>query len=166
VSAKTTSSAPAAATSRATASVRAGLDASRERAAERGRQRDGEADPVRAGPLGQARAQGGGVGHRGVLVARGELVGHGKRVVDLVHGRRDGAVVAALVEDEPGVDRAGPAMQGLEDLLRAGHLRHPGGIDEGDGLDPGHLRGREAIAELGADRGGERPGVVLQPVAR
>src|SRR5207248_11568044 len=41
-----------------------------------------------------------------VLVAQPELVGHRERVVDLIHARRQRALVALLVQHQPGVDHA------------------------------------------------------------
>src|SRR5215211_4207031 len=63
------------------------------------------------------------------------------------------------------VSVTGKAVYGRHHLLGARHLRHPPGVDEARGLDPGHPGGGQPVAELGADLGGERSVLVLEAVA-
>ena len=74
-------------------------------------------------------------------------------------------LVATLVEHQPG--ELGPlGVCGGDDLLRAGHLRHPVVAHERDRFDAREPRGSESRHELGTLRGRERLGLVLQAVAR
>src|SRR5918997_2223270 len=74
-------------------------------------------------------------------------------------------VVALFVEDEAGVDGAGPAHDLREDLLGARHLRHPLGVDETRRLNPRETRGSQAVAQLRPDLRREPSVFVLQAVA-
>ena len=94
-----------------------------------------------------------------------ERLRRGEGVVHLVEPGRLQAVVALLVQRQPRVDDARLPLDPLDHLLRAGHLRHAGGVDEADRLDARHARGREPVHELGPGRGRERLRIVLQPVA-
>ena len=85
---------------------------------------------------------------RGVLVAFAELVRGRQCVVDLVDPRRDGPLVASLVEDEARVRGARIAVQRYHDLLCARHLRDELGIDEARRLHASHAGGRKPVAEL------------------
>src|SRR6185436_16027646 len=100
-----------------------------------------------------------------VLVAAGELVGDREGVVDLVDAGRERALVPALVEDEARIDRALAPVDRGHDLLGARHLRHALWIDEAHRLDARHACGREAVAQLRPDGGGEGRVLVLEPVA-
>ena len=83
-----------------------GVDRALERAAERRPERHGDADPVRLRALDDALAGDDRLLGRGARVPPVELLAHGERVVRLRQRRRREAVVAALVEDEPGVGDA------------------------------------------------------------
>src|SRR5207302_11392518 len=65
-----------------------------------------------------------------------------------------------------GVDDAIEAVDRLDDLVRAGHLRDARRIDEADGLDPGQSGGGEAVYQLAPHPGLKDPGIVLETVAR
>ena len=84
----------------------------------------------------------------------------------LVEPGRGQAVVAALVEHEPGVDDARPPLERGDDLFGARHLRHAGRIHEADNLDARQPGGGEPPDELCAHRRLEHGGVVLEAVAR
>ena len=84
----------------------------------------------------------------------------------LVEPRRGEAVIAPVVEHETRVHDTRPALERRHDLLRTGHLRHAGGVDEADCLDPRQPGGGQPVDELGADGRFEHDGVVLEPVAR
>src|ERR1700755_2930392 len=99
-------------------------------------------------------------------MAIAERLAGGKREVDLVDAGSDGAVVAALVDDQPGVDRGAAAIELLGDLLGPGHLRDPPGMYEADRLHARYSGVSQAVAEFGADGGQKRGRLVLEPVAR
>ena len=102
--------------------------------------------------------------HRRVRVALVERLGRRERRVHLAERRLAQPVVTLLVEDEAGVDDSLTRVDRRDDLLRARHLRHARRVHEADGLDPRQPRRREPIDELGAGRGHEDRGIVLQPV--
>src|SRR5215210_3613836 len=97
--------------------------------------------------------------HRGVLVALGEGLGYGEGVTYFVHPGLDGPLVALLVEDEAGVARTRGTLYGGHYLFRAGHLWDAFRVDEAGRLNTRDAGGRQLLAELGADLGGE--GLVL-----
>ena len=102
---------------------------------------------------------------RRVPVPPVERLRRGERAVTRASVVCGEALVAALVQHEPrqlGVS----ALRGRDDLFGACHLRHAIVAHERDGLDARHARRREARDELGAHRGRERLGLVLEPVAR
>ena len=101
-----------------------------------------------------------------VLVSPVEGLGRGKGEVHLVEPGPREPVVALLVEGEAGVDDAGNALDGGDDLLGAGHLGNAGGIDEADSLDPRQPRPRQPVDQLGPNLGRKDRPVVLEPVAR
>ena len=103
---------------------------------------------------------------RRVRVPLVERLGRGERAVDAVERGRAQALVALLVEHEPGVLDAVAALDRGDDLLRAGHLRHAVVADEAGGLDPRHRPRRAGSTSSGARRGREHVGLVLEPVAR
>src|SRR5918996_1091856 len=143
-----------------------GVDRALERAAEGDADRDGDADAVRPRALGDAL----GGGHRlldgGVLVPPVEGLGRGEGEVHLVQPGGGQPVVAPLVERESGVDDAVAALESLDDLLGAGHLRHPLGVHEADRLDAAEASLREPVHELCAHRRLQGLRLVLEAVAR
>src|SRR5262249_33092904 len=112
------------------------------------------------------------LGYRGGLLARHVLVAQCERVgdrvgdVDLLGAGGERAVQSLAVEHEGGIDGVPALRQLREDLLRAGHLRYSGGVDEACRPDAGGTGTGEPGAELGAGFRRERHLVVLEPVAR
>ena len=104
--------------------------------------------------------------HRCVLVPLVERLRRAEGEADLVQSGGDEAVVSPLVQREPGVDDAVDSVERRNDLLRAGHLRHPSRIDEARHLHGSDARSHELADELAADLGSEDFGLVLEPVAR
>jgi hypothetical protein len=86
--------------------------------------------------------------------------------VDLVEAGLAEAVVAALVQRQPGVDDPIAAVDPGDHLLRAGHLRDKRGVDEADRLDPRNAGAGEEVDELRPLRGLQHLRLVLEPVAR
>ena len=95
-----------------------------------------------------------------------EPLGRAECDVEAVEPRGREALVALLVEHEPGVLGLFAPLDRGDHLLRAGHLRHAVVPDEADRLDPRQPRGGKPVDEVGANRGLERLGLVLKAVTR
>src|SRR5688572_25391612 len=143
-----------------------GVDRALERAAEGDANRDGGADAVRPRALRDALRGGHRLLDGGVLVPPVEALGGGEGEVDLVQPGGGQPVVAALVEREAGVDDAVAALEALDDLFGAGHLRHQLGVHEADRLDAAETRPGEPVHEVRAHRRLEGLRLVLEAVAR
>ena len=100
-----------------------------------------------------------------VLVALVERLGRGKSHVRLVQTRLHEPVVAALVEDETGIDDARSPLDRRDDLFCPRHLRHARRVDEADGLDARQSGIGEAVDELGPHMRLQDLLIILEPVA-
>ena len=142
------------------------VDGALERAAEGGADRERRADPVRLRTREDAHASRDGLLERGVGVALVELLAGREGEVHLLEADVAQALVAALVDDETGVDHALDALDAGDDLLGARHLRHVLRVHEAGGLDAAEPCAGEPVDQLGADRGRERERLVLEAVPR
>ena len=144
-----------------------GIDLALERAAERDAERHDAADAVAARSCGDAPRRGDRLLDRGALIALVERLGDAEREADLVEAGREEPLVSALVEGEPGTNRAPDRAPSCgDDLLRSRHLRDALRVDEARDLDAGQPGVRESPDELGAHLDVQDLGLVLQPVAR
>ena len=142
------------------------LDRPLEGAAERDTDRHAGADPVLVRPRDDAP---GGLDRRcdrGTLVSLVHRLRRCEGEVRLLEPGRGQAVVAALVENEAGVDDARPALYRRDHLLGPRHLRDTRGVDEAHRLDSRQPGGGEQVDELRPDARLEHDLVVLEPVAR
>ena len=142
------------------------VDGALERAAEGGPDRHGRPDPILVRTRHDALRGLRRVLDGRVLVSLVERLRRGEGHVRLVQARLHEPVVAALVEDETGIDDPGASLDRRDDLFRPRHLRHPRGIDEAHGLDARQSGLGEAVDELGAHVRLEDLGIVLEAVAR
>ncbi len=166
VSAKATSTGPAAAAVRAISTTRVRINLAVERAAEGRRYGDLRAAAARARQAHHVAAH----RERGVrartLVARRESIGRGAHRAELIHARVDGAHGAALVQHQTDVNDPIAALQTGCHRLRIGHLRNELGIDEAGRLDAPGPGGERQADEFQLLRCGEQHRFVLQAVAR
>ena len=148
VSARTISCGLWAWTSSASSKTPLRLHASLEGTAERRSDGDRDSLPVGVRSVAKAARELARPLQRGALIALAEGVCRRKRVVHLVYVARQSALVPTLVEYQAGEDGVPVARKPRHDLLGAGHLRNPIGVDEADRLHARQPGGRQPVTEL------------------
>ena len=142
------------------------VDRALERAAEGHAHRHGGANRVGSSALDDAHRRVQRLSHGCVLIPLVERLRRAEGEANLIQSGRDEAVVSLPIQRESGVHDSVDSVDGRNDLLRAGHLRHPSRIDEARDLHGPYAGVNEPADELCAELGSEDVGLVLEPVTR